>query len=722
MPFLTHRRRTCLIAAVLVLATAATYWPVARGQYLSVDDHEYVSQNQTVQAGLSWNGVRWAFADGHVANYHPLTWLSHMLDNQLFGPDPGPAHLVNLFLHAVNAVLVFLVFQRMTAHTWASAFIAGLFAVHPQHVESVAWVSERKDVLSALFWLLTMWAYVAYVERPNWPRYTLTLVLFALGLLAKPMVITLPCVLLLMDFWPLRRPKRWRELLPEKVPFLLLMIASSIVTVIAQSQDGAVTTLEQAPISFRVGNALVSYLRYARKFFWPSDLSAFYPLLRPWPTASVVAAAGALVLITIGTLWFWRKRPYLSVGWLWFLGTLVPVIGIVQVGNQAMADRYMYLPMLGLAIAVTWTIVDGLPRRMEIPVVVCAGVVLFACEAVTITDVRYWHDSEALFTRALQRTEPNVFALHSLASAKLLNGNRNGAIADLQQCAKLQPGNPHVRRALGYALREAGRYEEAHAQLKNSLQLNPRDGRSWEAMARLLADQGKWVGAAKHYAIAAEMRPDDYGIRMALAAAHYQSGDREAALADLRAAQVINASQAQPWHMAGVLLLEMNQPTAALEALRRASALAPGDVDTLYRIGVALMRTGRGADAVAPLMRAVTLSPGSPEPMERLAWLLSTHPDAKVRSGQDALYLATRASEMTAEQSPQVLEALAAAQAEQRQFDDAATTAAKAMKLAHDAGNAALAEQIRLHRQRYQAGRALRDPTLASADTASAVP
>jgi Flp pilus assembly protein TadD len=414
--------------------------------------------------------------------------------------------------------------------------------------------------------------------------------------------------------------------------------------------------------------------------------------------------------------------PYLLIGWLWFLGTLIPVIGLIQVGNQAMADRYMYIPMIGLAIMVTWAAVEHLPRRLELPAALAAGGILFACEAVTMRDLPYWHDSQALFARALQRTEPNVFALHGLASAELLNGNREGAIADLRRCAALQPGNPHVRRALGYSLREAGLFDEAHEQLKASLRMNPKDGRSWEAMGRLYADQNKWREAADHYAVAAEIRPDDFSIRMALAASHYQGGDRQAALADLHAAATINPNHPQPWHMSGVLLLELNQPAPAVEALRQAAELSPADADTQYRLGVALMSSGQGAMAVAPLITAVRLAPTSPEALTKLAWLLSTHPDAKVRSGNDALFLATRANELTMEQSPQVLDALAAAQAEQRQFDDAAATAKKALKLARDAGNASLAGQIETRLQRYRGGRAARDPSLAGADAAAAVP
>src|SRR5439155_22861794 len=305
-------------------------------------------------------------------------------------------------------------------------------------------------------------------------------------------------------------------------------------------------------------------------------------------------------------------------------------------------------------------------------------IVLLACGAITSVDVRYWHDSEALFTRALKRTEPSVFALHSLASAKLLNGKVDEAIVDLHACVKLQPSNPHARRALGYALREAKRYDEARQQLATSLRIEPKDGRSWEAMGRLYADQGKWREATDHYEVAAELRPDDYDIRLALAAAHRQVGERELAMNDLRAAQAINGNPMQPWYLEGVLLLECDRPTEAIAPLKQAVALAPSNADAQYRLGLALMQSGHGAAAVGPLMKAVELSPNSPEPLARLAWVLATHPDEKRRSGADALALAQRANALSKEPSAEALDALAAAQAEQKQFSDAAQTAALA--------------------------------------------
>jgi tetratricopeptide (TPR) repeat protein len=704
---------------------------VGRADFISVDDHEYVSGNQIVQSGLTWNGVRWAFTASHVANYHPLTWLSHMLDCQLFGPNPGWHHRVNLLLHAINSVLVFLVLRRMTGRDWCSAFVAGVFALHPQHVESVAWIAERKDMLCGLFWMLTLAAWVWYIERPTWWRYGLALLAFALGLLSKPMVVTLPFVLLLLDFWPLRRmswfghdPIRHRSLrllFVEKLPFVALAVAGSIATMLAQSTGGAVVTLEDMPLWMRFGNMVVSYVGYVRKFLWPSDLAAFYPLLGPWPTARVIGAAAILIVLTAVVLLYMRRRPFLVTGWFWFLGTLVPVIGLVHVGNQAMADRYMYLPMIGLAVIVAWLAAEMQQHlRRAIPAAaICA---LLACAWVTRIDVGYWNNSEKLFTRALERTEPNVFSMHIIAVSMVQRSEYDGAVKMLEEAKKLQPGNPHIRRAYGYALRHAKRLDESQKQLTIALKIDPEDGRSWDAMAQLYADKKEWEKAADHFEVAAERRPDDFDIRMALAAAHRESGQRDAALDDLRIAQRLNPRLSQPWFLEGVLLLESNRPADAVAQLARAAMLSPNHAETQYHLGLALMQSGQGHSAVEPLMNAVQLSPTSPDPMIRLAWLLATHPDPRLRHGEEALYFAVRADELTGHKSPQALDALAAAQAERLQFDQAAQTALKASQLAKDSGNTELSSQIDQRIQGYRANRSTRDATLAGVDSDPILP
>lgn len=596
-------RRVLWLCIALAAATVLAYWPIHSAQFLSMDDHMYVSDNTIVQQGLTWHGLVWAFNGVHVANYHPLTWLSHMLDCQVFGVSSPWHHRVNLLIHIANTLLLFAALRMMTARDWPSAFVAAVFALHPQHVESVAWVSERKDVLSGLFWMLTLIAYTKYVRDRSLKWYIAALLTFALGLLSKPMVITLPCVLLLLDFWPLRRGKLF---LLEKVPFFALSVASGIATIVAQSSGGAVASIENMSLSFRVGNAIVAYVRYIRHFLLPTDLSAFYPLLRPWPLLTVIAAASVLLLVTAATVYGSKRRPWLGVGWLWFLGTLVPVIGLVQVGNQAMADRYMYLPLCGLALAITWTAAEWMNRRTA---AVAATVVLAGCMSITMLDARAWRDSETLFTRALERTEPNTFALHNLSSALLLRGDTAGAIEKLEQCISLQPRNHHARRALGFALRAAGRLDEATKQLATALRIDQTDARTWNAMGHVYFDKKNWDAAADHFAAACELNPEDYDSRMNLATSHHNNGQNDLALADLRDAAKLNPKSPDPSYLAGCLLLEMNKPQEAIEPLTRATTVDPSHADAHYRLGLALMRCGQSEQATTALMRAAELSP-----------------------------------------------------------------------------------------------------------------
>jgi hypothetical protein len=370
------------IYLTLALATLAVFWQVLGHDFVNYDDPDYVYRNPNVQSGITLSSIKWAFTTGHAANWHPLTWLSHMLDWQLFGDNPGWHHLTNLFLHIANTLLLFAVLKRMTNALWRSAFVAAAFALHPLHVESVAWVAERKDVLSTLFWMLTIAAYLRYLERPGTGRYLLTLLIFALGLMAKPMLVTLPFVLLLLDYWPLGRFQfgqivksvgqqsrkslnafsHWklsRHLLLEKVPLFALSAISSIVTFLVQRTAGAVTSVETLPLKLRIANTFVSYLTYIQKMVWPSRLAMFYPYPDKtdliWQT---VVFALLLLIISLGVIWLMRRRRYLLTGWLWYLGTLVPVIGLVQVGDQALADRYTYVPLTGLFIIIAWGVPD----------------------------------------------------------------------------------------------------------------------------------------------------------------------------------------------------------------------------------------------------------------------------------------------------------------------------------------------------------------------------
>jgi hypothetical protein len=462
------RRKTAAVCLLLFFGTLALYWPVRHFDFVQYDDNEYVFDNPTVRAGLSWWGVAWSFVDAHALNWHPLTWLSHMLDCQLFGLNPGPHHMVNALLHSANAALLFLALQSMTGAFWRTAFVAALFAWHPLRVESVAWISERKDVLSGFFFLLTLWAYTRFTKQQDaatrrktgfstiWrsSSYRWSLFFFVLGLLSKPMLVTVPVVLLLVDLWPLNRLKapatgneRWcgmpKALLLEKLPFLFLALGLSVITFFAQRSGGA---FEPVPIPLRIENAAVGYVTYLEKLFWPKDLACLY--LRPSSIPQVRLLLSVLVLsaITLLSALVFRRRPYLGVGWLWFCVMLLPVSGLVPVGLQSVADRYTYLPAIGLLLAILWGTYDLVASKVSLKVssslfMVVTIPILLACVLATHRQLFYWRDTETLMTRVLQLDPNNYIAHANLGVFFSKQGNTKEALFHYQRARELAPAN-----------------------------------------------------------------------------------------------------------------------------------------------------------------------------------------------------------------------------------------------------------------------------------------
>ena len=466
------RQRPALILGIAItLLTLALYWRVQGHGFLHYDDYQYVVDNPHVRHGLTRQGVLWALTSGYASNWHPLTWLSHMLDCELYGLNPQGHHLNNLLLHIANALLLFRLLLRMTGALWRSAFVAALFALHPLHVESVAWVAERKDVLSTLFWMLTLGAYLRYRERPTGTRYLATLFLFALGLAAKPMLVTLPFVLLLLDCWPLGRMPSPRSLLPlvrEKAPFFVLAALSSVITFWVQSHWGAVVL--SIPLKERLANALVSYVGYGAKMLWPVNLACFYP--HPLDGLPLWQAAGALLLlagVTVAVVRAGRRLPYLAVGWLWYLGTLVPVIGLVQVGAQAMADRYTYVPLIGLFVMLSWG-AGSLAAKGPLPKIATAALsaaLLAALLPLTWSQISHWKDSETLFAHALEVTDRNLLAHNNLGNALARQGRLEEAEFHLVEALRLRPDYAAAQNNLGILRLRQGRFEEAAGHFAN---------------------------------------------------------------------------------------------------------------------------------------------------------------------------------------------------------------------------------------------------------------
>jgi len=479
-------RRTALVCVILAVVTLAAFSQALQCDFVNFDDPRYVTENPNVTAGITAESLRWAFNAGYASNWHPLAWISHMIDCRLFGINPVGHHLTNLLLHVLNAVLLLLILKRVTGSLWKSAVVAALFAVHPMHVESVAWVAERKDVLSALFWMLTMGAYLLYAERPCAGRYLAVVALYALGLMAKPMLVTLPFALLLLDYWPLRRfgaalgrPLKVSPavVVAEKIPLLALAAGSSALTMIAQGRGSSVAHWEMLPLSWRIDNALVSTISYIGKMLLPIRLAAFYPHpedgLAVW---LVIVSALILAGLTLLAVRMRRSHPYVLVGWMWYLLTLAPVVGIIQVGRQSMADRYTYIPFIGLFLAVTWALGERwktTPARAFSPARAVPAVIIGALAVCTWTQTGHWRDSRSLWEHALGVTRDNYTAHVNLGKFLADQGQFDQAIIHYREAIRIKPefDLPHYN--LGVALSKAGRPDEAIEAYREALRINP---------------------------------------------------------------------------------------------------------------------------------------------------------------------------------------------------------------------------------------------------------
>jgi protein O-mannosyl-transferase len=474
------RRLLATVCIVLALATVFVYSQTFHYGFVAYDDDQYVYENPMVKAGLTASGVAWAFRTFFYANWHPLTWISYLVDSQLFGIDPGPFHLVNVLLHTASTVLLFLALFRMTHRPWRCAVVAGVFALHPLHVESVAWISERKDVLSTFLEMAALLLYARYVERPTAKRYLPVLLIFALSLMAKPMLVTFPFVLLLLDYWPLRRihwPPGWpkeRRVLVEKVPLLLMSLGASVLTFMAQHQYGAVASLERVPLATRLANAAIAYVAYMGTAIWPANLGVLYPGVPP-ASDNTALALMILLAVTGAVLVFARTRPYLVTGWLWYLGMLVPVIGLVQVGVQSRADRYMYVPLVGLTVAIVWAAADWLELHPALrpPAVVATAVVLLAFAAGTWRQAAYWKDSRTLFEHTLAITQGNYIIRNNLGVTLAREHDAKGAVGQYQQALAINPEYAEAHANLGHELLHEGQFEAARPQLLQALRLKP---------------------------------------------------------------------------------------------------------------------------------------------------------------------------------------------------------------------------------------------------------
>ncbi|HTJ00455.1 MAG TPA: tetratricopeptide repeat protein [Dongiaceae bacterium] len=644
-----------LLAAGLALLTLGLYWPAVHHGFV-YDDEMYVVQNVRIHQGLTLANLGWALTHTVGANWHPVTVWSHMLDCQMFGLNPWGPHLVNLLLHAANTVLVFLLLWRLTGALGRSVLVAALFGVHPLHVESVAWVAERKDMLSGFFGLLTLLAYVRYAQirqasRPAPPpraaqiQYGLALLWFALGLMSKPMLVTWPAVMLLLDFWPLRRGEAgaWARLLREKIPFVVLAIAAGGATFMAQRGQGAMAAAGELPVGARLGNALISYCRYLGKIFWPVDLAVFYPHPVWWPAGAVIAAGVSLVVISVLVLREWRRRPYLPMGWLWYLGTLVPVIGLVQVGSQAMADRYTYLPSLGLFVLAVWGGLELLqcwrgPERMSavVGVLLVAGNLVMARQQLT-----YWQNGETLFRHALAVTPDNSIARCNLGAALSAQNRNAAALEQYQKALQLNSNDAETYLDCGNLLLKQDQVDAAIARYEEALQRKPEYAEAGYSLGLAFEMKGLTNAALKTYQNVLQLQPSHAPAHNKLGSLLLRQGQLPAAISQFQEAVHWNPDFEEAHYNLGFALNQAGQSTAAIGQYQEAIRLRPDHYEAHYNLGNVLARLGQMAAAAGEYQAALRLQPDRAEAHNNLGFALFAqgHVVEAVREFREALRL-----------------------------------------------------------------------------------
>jgi tetratricopeptide (TPR) repeat protein len=619
--------RELFVVAGLIAVCALIYWQAVGFQFINFDDNFYVYDNAQVMSGLNWNSFRWALTAFYSANWHPLTWISHSIDVSLFGKNAGAHHATNIIFHIINSILAFVVFRKMTGSFWKSAIIAALFAVHPAHVESVAWISERKDVLSTMFWLLTMLAYFNYAEfkRENGggrAYYILTIVLFALGLMSKPMLVTLPFVLLLCDYWSLERLKTLKDLKPlivEKIPLFALAAISSYITILAQKASGAVQTIEQLPIETRLSNASVACAKYIYTLFYPVDLSVAYPYKYEFASREIIGSVALLAAITGLCVWQSRRgRKYLLMGWLWFLGTLVPVIGIIQVGAQSMADRYTYVPYFGLFIMLVWG-ADEIFSKFKLNRIIAAAfasIVIIALGALCFRQISFWRNNETLYTHAIDVKQASFLVSYNFCDALLTEnrlseaekqclaaidaapnfvesynalgvinfktGNHEGAVERFKQSIRINPGDPVVYTNLVAPLALLGKTDEAAQNVEKAADLYKRAGanpaalgNSYSILAMEYAKTGRYDKSSEYLANILQLSPERADIRANYALALYFQDKLDEARVEIDKSISQNPNLPDSYNTLGIILMKQNKSAEAVKQFEKALQLKP---------------------------------------------------------------------------------------------------------------------------------------------------
>ncbi|RZB36212.1 MAG: hypothetical protein SRB2_02371 [Desulfobacteraceae bacterium Eth-SRB2] len=683
-------RPDILVCLFLVITILGVYWQVGKHSFVNFDDSSYILNNPHIRAGLSFKGIAWAFSFPGFDYWHPMTWLSHMLDCHLYGLKAGMHHQISLILHILNSMLLFLVFKKMTGATWRSAFVAAIFAIHPMNVESVAWLAERKNVLSTFFWLLTMLTYIHYSKRPCVSRYMVMLFVFTLGLMSKPMLVTLPFVLLLLDYWPLCRidinyqktPKsndtdfqrsRTLHLVLEKVPLLILSAVGIFLSSLAVQRLGIVISTASVPMQLRIKNALVSYVSYIIKMIWPHNLAVFYPYPQTLPLWQVTGAG--LLLICIFSLVFMavKSKPYLAVGWLWYVGTLFPLIGLFQAGLwPAIADRFTYVPFIGLFLIIAWGVPDLAVRwhYREIKLAIIAAA-LFAIFAVTTyLQVGYWKNGITLFKRALEVTYNNHIAHHKFGEELKLQNKTAAAAKHYSEALRIKPDFFATHLNLGIILRDEGKLDEAKDYFSRALRLKPDRAEPHYELGITLEKQGDLDAAIRHYLEASRVKPD-------YAKAH---------------------------NNLGIILTRQKKDKEAILHFYEAIRIDPDYADGYCNLGIIYADQRNIEKAILHYKKALYLNPNMVQALYNLSWILASCENERYRNGEEAVKLAKKLCKTARYDQPLALDALAAAYAETGKFDQAVTSAKKALELALKQGHSELVLPLKKRLQLYQKG------------------
>jgi len=677
----------CLFLVIIILGI---YWQVRNHTFVNFDDSSYILNNAHVRAGLSFKGIAWAFSFPGFDYWHPMTWLSHMLDCHLYGLKAGMHHQISLILHILNSMLLFLVFKRMTGAIWRSAFVAAIFALHPMNVESVAWLAERKNVLSTFFWLLTMLSYIHYSKRPCVSRYMVMLFVFTLGLMSKPMLVTLPFVLLLMDYWPLCRininhQKTIRShhtdfqksftlhLVLEKVPLLILSVVAIFLSSLAVHRLGIVISTASVPMQLRIKNALVSYVSYIIKMIWPHNLAVFYPYPQTLPLWQVTGAGLLLICISFLVFRSVKSKPYLAVGWLWYVGTLFPLIGLFQAGLwPAVADRFTYVPFMGLFLIIAWGIPDLAVRwhYREIKLAIIVAALFSILAMTTYLQVEYWKNGITLFKRALDVTYNNHIAHHKFGEALKLQNKPAAAAKHYSEALRIKPDFFATHLNLGILLRDEGKLNEARDTFTRASRLKPNRAEPFYELGITLEKQGNFDAAIRHYLKALLLKPE----------------------------------YAKSHNNLGIILARQKKDKEAIAHFYEAIRIDPDYVDGYFNLGIIYADQGNIEKAVLHYKKALDLNPNMAQALYNLSWILASCENERYRDGEEAVQLAKKLCKAARYDEPLALDVLAAAYAEIGEFDRAVTSAKKASELALKQGYNQLFLPLKKRLQLYQKG------------------